>query len=154
DVAPLLVFYTCDELTTDEREQIVAHLRTCAECSAQLSEEGALQQAIENAPQVADRFESSGVLLSQCRSELSEALDESAAPKEEEGWQFLAWARKWMALRPGWSAAALLLVGAIVGTQVFQWLPIDTAVNSGSPVNVLAASKIPEDQLDKLKISN
>ena len=153
DVAPLLVFYTCGELSAEERERIVAHLATCAECSAQLSEEDALQQAIESAPQAADKFDSSGVLLSQCRSELSEALDEAAAPKtDEEGWHFFAWARKWMALRPGWSAAALMLVGAIVGTQAIQWIP--TVGNSGAPVNVLAASKIPEDKLDKVEISN
>ncbi len=155
DIAPLLVFYTCDELTAEEREQIVAHLASCAECSAQLSEEDALQQAIEEAPQTADRFDSSGVLLSQCRSELSEALDELAAPKqEEERWQFFTWARQWMALRPGWSAAALMLVGAIVGTQAFQWLPFSSVTNSGAPVNVLAASKIPDDKLDKVEISN
>lgn len=153
DIAPLLVFYTCDELNGDEREQIVAHLASCAECRAQLSEEDALQQAIEEAPQAADKFDSSGVLLSQCRSELSEALDELAAPKEEERWQFFTWARKWMALRPGWSAAALMLVGAIVGTQAFQWVPFfPSAVNSGSPVNVLAASKIPD--IDKVEVSN
>lgn len=154
DVAPLLVFYTCDELTAEEREQIMAHLAACAECSAQLSEEDALQQAIEDAPRAADKFDTSGILLSQCRSELSEALDELTAPKEEERWQFFTWARKWMALRPGWSAAALMLVGAIVGTQAFQWLPSNPLVNSGSPVNVLAASKIPEDQLDKVEISD
>jgi len=154
DVAPLLVFYTCDELSAEEREQIVAHLATCAECSAQLSEEDALQQAIESAPQTADKFDSSGVLLSHCRSELSEALDELAAPKEDEGWRFFAWARQWMALRPGWSAAALMLVGAIVGTQAFQWLPSNPLVNPGSPVNVLADTKIPEDKLDKVEISN
>ncbi len=154
DISPLLVFYTCDELSAVEREQIVTHLATCAECSAQLSEEDVLQQAIEKAPQAADKFDSSGVLLSQCRSELSEALDELAAPKEEERWQFFTWARKWMALRPGWSAAALLLVGAIVGTQAFQWLPFSGAVNSGSPVNVLAASKLPDDKLEKVEISN
>lgn len=152
DVAPLLVFYTCDELTAEEREGIVTHLATCAECSAQLSEEDALRQSIESAPQTADKFDSSGVLLSQCRSELSEALDELSAPKaDEERWQFFAWARKWMALRPGWSAAALVLVGAIVGTQAGVWIPSNTV---GNPVNVLAASKIPEDKLDKVEISN
>lgn len=155
DVAPLLVFYACDELSSEEREQIVAHLATCAECSVQLSEEDSLQQAIENMPQTADKFAASGVLLSQCRSELSESLDELAAPKsDEEGWRFFALVRKWMALRPGWSAAALLLVGAIVGTQAFQWLPFSTVGTTGSPVNVLAASKIPEDKLDKMEISN
>src|SRR5438128_2716746 len=130
-VAPLLVFYACDELTSEEREQIVAHLAICDGCRAQLSEEDALQAAIDRMPQVADQFESSGVLLAQCRSELSESLDELSAPKVNEGWRPFGWVRAWMALRPGWSAAALLLVGAIVGTQAYYWLPIESRNGSG-----------------------
>ncbi|HWZ98154.1 MAG TPA: HEAT repeat domain-containing protein [Candidatus Dormibacteraeota bacterium] len=155
DVAPLLVFYTCDELTAGEREQIVAHLSTCGECRAQLSEEGALQSAIDSMPQAADQFDSSGV-LAQCRSELSESLDELSAPKIDEGWRPFALVRQWMALRPGWSAASLLLVGAIVGTQVLQWMPFtfSTGGGTGSPVSVLAAPKITDDQLSKMEVSN
>jgi hypothetical protein len=151
DVAPLLVFYSCDELTTGERGQIAAHLANCGECSAQLAQEDALHDAIERIPQAADQFDSAGVLLSKCRSELSESLDELSAPKVDEGWQPFSWARRWMALRPGWSAAALLLVGAIVGTQAFQWLPFSTSVAPGSPVNVLAASNIPD--IDTVEVS-
>jgi hypothetical protein len=153
DVAPLLVFYTCDELTAEERGQIEAHLANCGECRQQLSEEDALHSAIDEMPQPADRLESSGVLLAQCRSELSESLDELSAPKVDEGWQPFGFVRQWMALRPGWSAAALLLVGAIVGTQAFQWLPFSTGASTGSPVNVLAASKISDDQLSKMEVS-
>jgi hypothetical protein len=154
DVAPLLVFYTCDELTAGEREQIVAHLANCGECRAQLAQEDALQDAIERIPQPADQFDTAGVLLSKCRSELSESLDELSAPNVDEGWQPFSWARRWMALRPGWSAAALLLVGAIVGTQAFQWVPLfGSSVAPGSPVNVLAASKIPDEKLDTMEVS-
>lgn len=153
DVAPLLVFYTCDELTTEEREKIVAHLAICDGCRAQLSEEDALQAAIENMPQVADRFESSGVLLSQCRSELSESLDELSAPKVKERWEPFGWMRAWMALRPGWSAAALLLVGAIVGTQAFQWLPFSTGNGNGSAVKVFAAPKLTPEVLDNMQVA-
>src|SRR5215813_11755244 len=153
DVAPLLVFYTCDEITAEERAQIDAHLTTCSECRAQLTEEDALQAAIDRVPQAADQFESSGVLLSQCRSELAEKLDELAAPKANEGWQPFGWVRRWMALRPAWSAAALLLVGAIVGTQAIQWLPFETGNGSGSAVKVLADSKINRDTLNKMEVS-
>src|SRR5215470_14104539 len=83
DVAPLLVFYACDEITSEERAQIDAHLAACSECRAQLTEEDALQAAIDRMPQTADQFESSGVLLSQCRSEL------------EKNWMNLL-LRKWM----------------------------------------------------------
>jgi hypothetical protein len=154
DVAPLLVFYACDELTAEEREQIVAHLATCSGCRAQLSEEDALQAAIDRMPQVADQFESSGVLLAQCRSELSESLDELSAPKLDEGWQPFGWMRGWMALRPGWSAAALLLVGAIVGTQAYQWLPFSTGNGSGPALKVLAATKITPGTLETMAVSD
>ena len=152
DVAPLLVFYTCDELTAGERAQIVAHLANCSECSTQLAQEDALEDAIGRIPQAADQFDTAGVLLSKCRSELSESLDELSAPKVDEGWQPFSWARRWMALRPGWSAAALLLVGAIVGTQAIQWLPLfGPGGGPGSAVNVLAASKIPD--IDTVEVS-
>jgi len=154
DVAPLLVFYTCDEVSAEEREQIVAHLANCSECSAQLAQEDALHDAIERIPQAADQFDTANVLLSQCRSELSESLDELSAPKVEQGWRPFSWVRQWMALRPGWSAAALMLVGAIVGTQAIQWLPFSSSVAPGAPVNVLAASKIPDDKLQTMEVSN
>src|SRR5260221_11395087 len=117
DVATLLVVYTCDDVTSEEREQIVAHLATCADCSAQLLQEDALHNAIEGVPQAADQFDTSGVLLPQCRSELSESLDELSAPKVDEGRQRFASAPRGMALRPGWIAASLMLVGANVGIQ-------------------------------------
>ena len=155
DVAPLLVFYTCDELTAGEREQIAAHLANCGECSTQLAQEDALHGAIERVPQAADQFDTAGVLLSKCRSELSESLDELSAPKVDEGWQPFSWARRWMALRPGWSAAALLLVGAIVGTQAIQWVPfpLGSGNGAGSAVKVLAAPKLTEAQLNNMEVS-
>ena len=133
DVAPLLVFYTCDEVSAEEREQIVAHLANCSACSAQLVQEDALRDAIGHIPQAADQFDTANVLLSQCRSELSESLDQLSAPKVDEGWQPFSWARQWMALRPGWSAAALMLVGAIVGTQALH-PRIPTRAPTGSPL--------------------
>jgi HEAT repeats/Putative zinc-finger len=154
EVAPLLVFYTCDELTASEREQIDAHLAKCGECRSQLKEEDALQAEIDRMPQAADQFDTSGVLLSQCRSELSEQLDELSAPKAEERWHPFAWARQWMALRPGWSAAALLLVGAIVGAQLYVWLPFSAPGGNGPAMSVLAAPKLTDDQLGKMQVSN
>ncbi len=153
DVAPLLVFYACEELTSEEREQIVAHLAICSGCRAQLSEEEGLQAAIDRMPRAADQFESSGVLLAQCRSELSESLDELSAPKVDEGWQPFGWMRRWMALRPGWSAAALLLVGAIVGTQAYYWLPIESRNGNGPGLKVLAAPAITDQQLDNMQVA-
>ena len=46
DVAPLLVFYACDEVSDKERKQIEAHIATCAACAARLAEESDLQKAM------------------------------------------------------------------------------------------------------------
>src|SRR4029077_8207171 len=43
EIAPLLVFYACDEVEPAEREAIDAHLAVCALCTAQLDEEREMQ---------------------------------------------------------------------------------------------------------------
>src|SRR3979490_3032229 len=102
-VAPLLVFYACDEVSDRERKQIEAHVANCQACAAQLVEERYLQEAMVAAPQPADELDSSGILLSQCRSELAEALDDLSAPPIQEHWRPFGWLRRWMALRPAGS---------------------------------------------------
>src|SRR5260370_6137066 len=87
DVAPLLVFYACDEVSDRERKQIDAHLAKCEACAAQLAEEYDLLEAIVAAPQPAAELDSSGILLSQCRSALAEALDDLFAPPIQEYWR-------------------------------------------------------------------
>jgi anti-sigma factor RsiW len=79
-VAPLLVFYACGELDGSEQALVQQHLTLCAACSAQLSEEKNLQTLLASLPQDADRLDSAGVLLSQCRSELAETLDDLVRP--------------------------------------------------------------------------
>src|SRR2546428_13295632 len=91
DVAPLLVFYACDEVSDKERKQIEAHIATCAACAARLAEESDLQKAMLAALQPADELDSSGILLSQCRSELAEALDDLSAPPIPEHWRRFGW---------------------------------------------------------------
>ena len=68
DIAPLLVFYVCEEVSDKERKQVEAHLASCEACSAQLAEERELQEIVAGGLQTADEFDSSGILLSQCRS--------------------------------------------------------------------------------------
>jgi len=118
EVAPLLVFYACDEVSDKERKLIEAHVANCNACAAQLAEESHLQQTMVAAMQPADELDSSGILLSQCRSELAEALDDLSAPPLQEHWRPFGWLRRWMALRPVWSGALLVVFGIVVGTQV------------------------------------
>jgi hypothetical protein len=93
------------------------------------------------------------MLLAQCRSELAESLDEKAMPASSEKWQPFGFARRWMALRPGWSAAGLLAAGAVFGIQLLQWLPTDNSSIRGTAMKVSAAPKVSDEQLTKMAVS-
>src|SRR6266851_3711303 len=154
DIAPLLVFYVCEEVSDEERKQVKAHLVNCEACSAQLVEERELQEIVAGGLQTADEFDSSGILLSQCRSELAEALDDLSAPPVQERWRPFGWLRRWMALRPAWSGALLVLLGILLGTQAIPLL--QTRSNdgaSGPAMNVMARPQITEDQLAKMAVA-
>jgi HEAT repeats len=154
DIAPLLVFYACDEVEPREREQIDAHLANCASCATQLREEQEMQSALVSAFQPADQLDPSGALLAQCRSELSELLDDLSAPPLQEQWSPFGWARRWMALRPGWSAAGLVLLGLAVGTQVALWIPgREGNFGMGQAMNVKAAAPLTNEDLSKMAVA-
>jgi hypothetical protein len=151
EVGPLLVFLACDELTLNERAAIETHLEGCADCRALLVEEEAFQECLVTIPQTADELDRSGTLLAQCRSEIAEALDEMAVPAEPQRWQPFGLVRRWMALRPGWSAGGLLAAGAILGVQLLQWLPTNDS-GLGKAMTVSAAPKLSDDQLAKMAV--
>ena len=154
DIAPLLVFYVCDEVSEKEHKLIEAHLAVCPACSAQLAEERELQQAMVAAPQPADEFDASGILLAQCRSELAETLDDLSAPPVHEHWRPFGWLRRWMALRPAWSGAVLVLFGILLGAQLIPWL--QSGKNNSAnlqAVNVVARQPLTEEQLAKMAIA-
>ena len=153
DVGPLLVFLACDEVTAEERAAIEAHLAGCGNCREILSEEGQFQESVSVIPQAADALDRSGTLLAQCRSELAESLDEIAVPAERERWQSFGLVRRWMALRPGWSAAGLLAAGAILGVQLLQWLPTSGSGIKGVAMSVSAAPGLSDDQLARMAVS-
>ena len=154
-VAPLLVFLACDEVTAEERAGIESHIAECAECRTQLAEVGNFHESLTAVPQAADELDRTGTLLAQCRSQLSESLDEIAAPPpvEETSWRPFSFIRRWMALRPGWSAVGLLAAGAILGVEVLQWLPAGDTGIKGTQVSVSAAPKLTKEQLDRMAVS-
>ena len=156
EIAPLLVFYACDEVEPQEREQIDAHLAKCDSCAALLREEQEMQSALVSAFQPADELDPSGALLAQCRSELSEVLDDLEAPRAKERWSPFEWMRRWMTLRPGWSAAGLAFAGLLVGTQVALWLPGRDGGSglTGQAVNVVrAAPPLTNEELAKMAVA-
>jgi hypothetical protein len=158
EVAPLLVFYACDEVSAQERERIDAHLASCPACSKQLGEELSMQTTFAGASQAADQLDPSGALLAQCRSELSELLDDLSAPPIRQHWVPFGWVRRWMALRPVWSAAVLVLLGLVVGTQASVWLSTRGGGNNmsggvGDAVNVMPAPRLTDEDLAKMAVA-
>jgi HEAT repeats len=158
DVAPLLVFYACDEVNAQERERIDAHLAACPTCSKQLSEALNMQATFAGASQAADQLDPSGTLLAQCRSELSELLDDLSAPPIREHWMPFGWVRRWMALRPVWSAAVLVLLGLVVGTEMAPWFSVRNGGNTssagmGEAVNVMDAPRLTDEDLSKMAVA-
>lgn len=110
---PLLMLSAAgDELDSTEQARLAAHLADCTTCSAALERE---RQALAFFTSV--RSEPDAASLANCRASLDDALD-----REEEG----GWLRRtlglrlpsnWLAPRPAWSAAVLLIVGFAVGTS-------------------------------------
>jgi len=154
NIAPILVFYACDEVSEKERELIDEHLAVCALCAEQLAGERALWEAMETANPPAREVDSADALLSQCRSQLAETLDDLSVTPVREHWQPFGWVRRWMALRPAWSGALLIFFGVLLGAEVMPWLQSGLpGNNNGRAVNVLASQKLTDEQLSKMAVA-
>lgn len=149
--AALLPFFACDELDSQEREQLAAHLAACQRCSAQLQEERDLLDAVAAAPQPTDRLDPSDFLLAQCRSELAESLDDLAARRQRPRFQPFEWLRRLIVVHPAWSAALLVLLGIFVGARASFFQPIGENTSSGRIVR--ASPPLTDEQLDKMAIA-
>jgi HEAT repeats/Putative zinc-finger len=154
EAAALLVFYACGETSERENALIETHLAACAACASQLSEERGLHESLMEALQASEQMDTGGILLSQCRSELAEALDDLSAPPLQERWRPFGWLRRWMALRPVMSGALLVLFGAGLGMQLLPWVSARLESNSNGPkVNVSPAARFTDDQLAKMAVA-
>jgi HEAT repeats len=154
DVAPLLVFFACGEVTDREHVAIEEHVRLCADCQAQLSEEKNFQSLLGSTMQSADELDASGTLLAQCRSELAERLDDIATPQTTQKTPMFGRLRWWMALHPAWSSALLLLFGLVGGIQFTQWFTgRNNARAVGEAMNVRPGPRFTEDQLSKIVVA-
>ncbi|HEX3543677.1 MAG TPA: HEAT repeat domain-containing protein [Candidatus Acidoferrum sp.] len=153
-IAPILVFYACDEVSENERKLIDEHLASCPLCAEQLAGERSLWEAMDAANPPAGDINSADALLSQCRSQLAETLDDLSVTPVREHWQPFGWARRWMALRPALSGAMLIFFGVLLGAEVMPWLQNGLPGNSnGRAVNVLASQKLTDDQLSKMAVA-
>jgi hypothetical protein len=154
EIAALLVFYVCDEVNEQERTAIEQHLADCAPCQAQLAEEREFQTAIGSLPHAGDQLDAAGILLSQCRSELAETLDDLERPAAKQKVLRFGWLRGWMTLHPAWSGATLVLLGLVAGTRYSEWSSgrNDSGVQDQA-VNVRPDSRLTDDQLSKMNVA-
>ena len=118
EVAGLLVFYSCGETSEPENALIETHLAACSLCASQLAEERGLHESLMEALQASEQSDVGGILLSQCRSELAEALDDLSAPPLQERWRHFGWLRRSMVMHPVLNGALLVLFGVALGTQL------------------------------------
>lgn len=153
EIAPILVFYVWDEVSPAERERVETHLSVCADCQQQLADERLFAELVAANPQAADELDTSGILLAHCRSQLSEALDDMAGPGDREGWRPLGWLSHWMAVRPAWSGALLVLFGVLVGTQVLPRLYPSRDSDGSMAMNVRAVPVLTNDQLAGMAVA-
>src|ERR1700674_4241143 len=154
NIAPILVLYACEEVSENERKLIDEHLAVCACCAEQLTGERALWEAMDAVNPPAGEINSADALLSQCRSQLAETLDDLSVTPVREHWQLFGWVRRWMALRPAWSGAMLIFFGVLLGAEVMPWLQNGLPGNSnGRAVNVLASQKLTDEQLSKMAVA-
>jgi hypothetical protein len=154
EIAPLFVFYLCNEVDERERAKIEEHLANCGVCRTQLSEERSFQDAMGGMAQAADELDTAGVLLSQCRSELAEQLDDLTRPRVKETPLRFAWLRRWLIVHPAWSGAALVAFGLVLGAQFPQWFPARNAANGmDQAIDVRPSLRLTDDQLSKMAVA-
>jgi hypothetical protein len=153
-IASLFVFYLCNELSQQEREAVETHATSCEYCRMQLEEERTFSDALAAMPQAADELDGSGAVLSQCRSELAETLDDLHKPAVKEETLRFAWIRRWMIVHPAWSGAALVIFGLAIGTQASQWFAVhrDTG-NLEQAVDVRPVTQLTDDQLSRMAVA-
>ena len=154
EIAPLLVFFACGEVSEQERAAIEAHVAVCGECREQLAGEQEFHAALGSSISAAEEMDGTGALLAQCRSELSEKLDDLAQPAVEEKTPAFGKLRWWMALHPVWSAALLVLLGLMGGAELTQWFTgRNNAKALDEAVNVRPSPRFTEDQLSKMAVA-
>ena len=158
DFEVLAVLYAAGELEAEARASVEEHARICSACAAMLENEMRLRQVIFTDGQ--DFGEPDPLMLARCRHELSEALAETAAGGGTSGWRGWFWPDRWVAeirrglmFHPGWTAAALLLAGALGGTAAGAWYRAASLASPGKPaMTVSAAPSLTEHDLETMGV--
>ena len=135
DLQPLLTLHAAgEELDPADLSQLNAHLAACPSCSESLAQEKEVLALL-----AANRVEPDASLLAAARASLEDALDR----EEDRGWLSRVFGSmvpsSWLAPRPAWSAAVLVLIGFSVGILAPRLMRRPLPVTSTGEV----ASKVP-----------
>ncbi|HEY4739516.1 MAG TPA: HEAT repeat domain-containing protein [Candidatus Acidoferrales bacterium] len=110
-----------DELERDDEITVKAHTKLCVRCAAYLADVERLNAMFESAP----RQEPSANLLAECRSNLTEVLDDAddASRRGVFGqWLDAIAPARWLTMHPAAAAVLLLLIGFSAGTYSPLWV--------------------------------
>lgn len=149
------ILHAAGELSQEDSAAVEMHAQNCVNCAAILSREIGFRKALAMRVQPADKLDRSDLLLARCRSELFETLDDSAARRKRSWtslapWRWLGAFRQALIFHPGWSTAALLLMGALAGTAAREAYR-QVALPVGKPViTVSAPAPITEQELETI----
>jgi hypothetical protein len=153
EIETLALLSACGELAAAEQAALEAHAERCPACASVVAREVRIQKAIASLDQPADSLNRSGLLLAQCRSELTEALDDEQARASQPGWRAaLSPAAWWMVFRralvdhPALTMAALATASFLAGV-VGQRLPSTASAPARPVVTVSAAPRLTDQQL-------
>lgn len=155
------ILYCAGELPEEARAGVEAHAGACAMCADVLAAEMELRRMIAERRDGAEE-DGSGLLLARCRSELAEALDDAGARRSGAGWlSFLQPSRcatafgRALAFHPGWSAAALLVAGALGGLSVRAWYRQSSLPLPAAPtMTVSAAARVTDEELETMGVES
>ena len=149
DWQPLLTLHAAGEdLDPADLSQLNAHLAACSSCSESLTQEREVLALL-----AANRVEPDASLLASARASLEDALDR----EEDRGWFARAFGSiapsSWLAPRPAWSAAVLVLIGFTVGILAPRLmrrpLPVAPAGENVSkvPARAISSGSTPSDSI-------
>jgi RNA polymerase sigma-70 factor (ECF subfamily) len=107
-----LTLYVWQELEPADIAAVEGHIASCSTCAAALARERTLLEQLGSL----DSEQPSDLLVAQCRRSLSRSLDRAEAAAR--WWKQVKAAFRpatWLAARPAWTVAALVLIGFFAG---------------------------------------
>jgi hypothetical protein len=109
-----------EELGREDDIAVKAHAEKCAPCAAYLANVEEIKSALESVP----RREPSPNLLAECRTNLTDLLDDADAARSRGvfgQWLDAIVPSRWLSMHPAAAAALLLLIGFSAGTYSPRW---------------------------------